>query len=39
MTIYLVISLPKYRVYTVNIWFWLTLRVFDKNPAKKVVAE
>ena len=25
MTVYLVISLPKYRIYTVYIWFWSTL--------------
>ena len=32
MAIYLVISLPKDRIYTVYIWFWPTLyarRIFD----------
>jgi hypothetical protein len=27
LTVYLMISLPKYRLYTVYIWFWLSLRV------------
>jgi len=27
MTVYLVVFLPKYRVYTVYIWFWPTLRM------------
>ena len=27
MTVYLMISLPKYRIYTVYIWFWPTLGV------------
>ena len=28
MTVYMVISLPKYRICTVYIWLWPTLRIY-----------